>query len=400
MARSSGARRASDPTSEEASARAVSARSPKKLPCNIASSSTPICSAVESSDSSFSSSLLAAAADARRSAKLCSRMSSRVGGTSSSIWWRRSSSSVRNRTISVSLRLFVTTGMRTKLNRRLSADERSLTPRSRLFAVAMMEKPGWANTMLSSSSSGIETYFSDRIEISASCTSLVERVSSSNRPMTPRSIAVMIGDGIIDSRDWPFAITMDTFHEYLMWSSVVPAVPCTTSVELRLIAAASNSASQLLPVPGSPMSSRPRSEARVTMERSTKLRSPNHFWLISRSRPSARSEPSTNRRTIFGDRRQENGLGPVSMDSSQSSSAAYLISAGARRISAVMSAIVLGEERFEFDDELADVAGDHGGAEIFEALAEPWVDALRPELVTDPTGMNFAPERWTATMLS
>ena len=114
-------------------------------------------------------------------------------------------------------------------------------------------------------SSGTEMYFSDRIEISASCTSLVERVSSSKRPIAPASIAVMIGEGIIDSRDWPLAMTMDTFHEYLMWSSVVPAVPCTTSVELRLMAAASSSASQLLPVPGSPISSRPRSEARVTM---------------------------------------------------------------------------------------------------------------------------------------
>ncbi len=83
------------------------------------SSSTPICSAVESADSSFSSSLPAAAAEARRSAKLRSSTSSRVGGTSSSIWWRRSSSSVRKRTISASLFLFVTTGMRTKLKRRL-----------------------------------------------------------------------------------------------------------------------------------------------------------------------------------------------------------------------------------------------------------------------------------------
>src|SRR5690606_40327765 len=146
---------------------------------------------------------------------------------------------------SASLRLLVTTGMRTKLKRRLSADDRSLTPRSRLLAVAMTEKPGLAKTMLSSSSSGIDTYFSDRIEMSASCTSLVARVSSSNRPITPCSIAVMIGDGIIDSRDWPLEIAMDTLHEDLMWSSVVPAVPCTPSVELRQMAADSSSASQL-----------------------------------------------------------------------------------------------------------------------------------------------------------
>ncbi len=106
---------------------------------------------------------------------------------------------MRKRTISASLFLFVTTGMRTKLKRRFSAEDRSLTPRSRLLAVAMMEKPGWAKTMLSPvRSSGIETYFSDRIEISASCTSLVDRVSSSNRPIAPVSIAVMIGEGIID----------------------------------------------------------------------------------------------------------------------------------------------------------------------------------------------------------
>ncbi len=66
------------------------------------------------------------------------------------------------------------------------------------------------------------------------------------------------------------------------------------------------------------------------MDRSTKLRSPNHFCGTSRSRPSERSEPRMNSRTIFGDSRHENGLGLSSMDSSQSSSSAYLISAGAR----------------------------------------------------------------------
>src|SRR5690242_9069112 len=268
--------------------------------------------------------------------------------------------------------------MRTKLKRRLSAEDRSLTPRSRLLAVAMIEKPGLAKTMLSPvvellSSSGTEMYFSERMEIRASWTSLVERVSSSKRPMAPVSMAVMIGEGIIDSRDWPLAMTMETFQEYLMWSSVVPAVPWTTRVELREIAAESSSASQLLPVPGSPMSSRPRSEARVTMERSTKLRSPNHFCAISRSRPSERSEPRMNRRIIFGDRRQEKGLGLSSTDSSQSSSSAYLISAGARSRSDISEALS-GEKRLEFVDKLADVAGDHRRAEVFEALTEPRVD--------------------------
>src|SRR5258706_617760 len=239
----------------------------------------------------------------------------------------------------------------------------------------MIEKPGCAKTMLSSSNSGIDTYFSDRIEISASCTSLVERVSSSNRPITPRSIAVMIGEGIIEARDCPLAMTIETFHEYLMWSSVVPAVPCTTSVELREIAAASSSASQLLPVPGSPISSSPRSEASVTMLRSTKLRSPNHFCEISRSRPSERSEPSTNRRTIRGLSRQVNGLGPSSIDSSQSSSSANLTSAGARSNSLVMSGL-LSEEGLEFGNKLLDVAGQHRRAHVLEPLPEPRVDAL------------------------
>src|SRR5262249_1325887 len=204
----------------------------------------------------------------------------------------------------------------------------------------------------------------------------------------------MIGEGIIDSRDCPLAITMDTFQEYLMWSSVVPAVPCTTSVELRQIAAASSSASQLLPVPGSPMSSRPRSEARVTMERSTKLRSPNHFWEISRSKPSDRSEPRTNRRIIFGDRRQEKGLGLSSMDSSQSSSSAYLISAGARS----RSDIVRGS--FQARNDLSSWTSLRMWPEI---TGVPWslkrslnhgLTLPEPELLTEPTGMNLAPERW------
>jgi hypothetical protein len=54
------------------------------------------------------------------------------------------------------------------------------------------------------------------MEISASCTSDPQRVSSSKRPISPSFIAVMIGEGIIDSCDWPAAITMATFHEYLM----------------------------------------------------------------------------------------------------------------------------------------------------------------------------------------
>ena len=50
-----------------------------------------------------------------------------------------------------------------------------------------------------------------------------------------------------------------------MCSSVVPAVPCTISVESPLIAAARCSESQLFAVPGSPTSISARSEASVAM---------------------------------------------------------------------------------------------------------------------------------------
>ena len=141
---------------------------------------------------------------------------------------------MRNRTISLSVFLLVTMGICTKLKRRFKAVDRSLTPRSRLLAVAMMLKPGCANTMPSPlDSSGMEMYFSLRIEIGASCTSEVQRVNSSNRPISPLCMEVMIGEGIIESRDCPVAITIATFHEYLIWSSVVPAVPWTTCVDWR-----------------------------------------------------------------------------------------------------------------------------------------------------------------------
>jgi hypothetical protein len=57
---------------------------------------------------------------------------------------RAISSRVRNSTISFSERLLVTIGIVTKLKRRLSAVDSSFTPRSRLFAVAIMLKPGRA----------------------------------------------------------------------------------------------------------------------------------------------------------------------------------------------------------------------------------------------------------------
>jgi hypothetical protein len=229
--------------------------------------------------------------------------------------------------------LFVTTGICTKLKRRFSADDSSLTPRSRAFAVAMMLNPGRAKTTFSPFNSGIVMYFSERIEIIASCTSLLHRVSSSNRPISPCCIAVMIGEGIRLSWDWPAAMTIATFQEYLMWSSVVPAVPWTTCVLLPQMAAASSSASQLLPVPGSPISSRPRSLASVTIARSTVPGSPKNFGRIGRSSRSDGDEPTTKMRTIRGESRHDDGRGPSSIERSHASSSAYLTSAGSRRIS-------------------------------------------------------------------
>ena len=82
-------------------------------------------------------------------------------------------------------------------------------------------------------------------------------------------MATMVGEGIRFSGFGPSAMTRAMFHEYLMCSSVVPAVPWMVSVELPQMAAARCSESQLLPVPGSPTSSSARSEASVTMARST-----------------------------------------------------------------------------------------------------------------------------------
>ena len=83
--------------------------------------------------------------------------------------------------------------MVTKLNRRLSAALISLTPRSRVFAVAMMLNPRWALT--TSPSSGIAICFSDRMEISESWISAAVRVISSKRANCPSRIARRIGDG-------------------------------------------------------------------------------------------------------------------------------------------------------------------------------------------------------------
>ncbi len=93
----------------------------------------------------------------------------------------------------------------------------------------------------------------------------------------------MVGDGIRFSGVGPSAMTRAMFQEYLMCSSVVPAVPWIVIVELPLIAAARCSESQLLPVPGSPTSRRARSDARVTIDRSTMPSSPKNLRVIGTS---------------------------------------------------------------------------------------------------------------------
>ena len=89
------------------------------------------------------------------------------------------------------------------LNRRRSAEERSFTPRSRSLAVAMTENPFAA--WISVPSSGTGRVFSDRIVISASCTSDGIRVSSSIRAIRPSAIAVSTGEGTRAARLGPSA---------------------------------------------------------------------------------------------------------------------------------------------------------------------------------------------------
>ena len=73
------------------------------------------------------------------------------------------------------------------LNRRFRAADISLTPLSRVLAVAMTENPLTAG--ISRPSSGTLSRFSDKMEISASCTSLAQREISSTRAMEPVSMA-------------------------------------------------------------------------------------------------------------------------------------------------------------------------------------------------------------------
>ncbi len=66
-----------------------------------------------------------------------------------------------------------------------------------------------------------------------------------------------------------------------MASSGVPAVPCTSSVESPLTAAARCSDTQVFAVPGTPSRSRARSVASVVTATSTMRRGPTYFGEIT-----------------------------------------------------------------------------------------------------------------------
>ncbi len=113
---------------------------------------------------------------------------------------------------------------------------------------------------------------------------------------------------------------------------MVPAVPWTVSALVPQTAAASSSESIDLAVPGSPTSSRPRSPARVTTQRSTRARSPTNFCSIARLLRPALSFlpplPITKVTTARGVSRQPGGRGPESCAARNSSSAANRSSGG------------------------------------------------------------------------
>ncbi|OLT21836.1 hypothetical protein BJF79_46590 [Actinomadura sp. CNU-125] len=91
-----------------------------------------------------------------------------------------------------------------KLNRRFSAALISLTPRSRVLAVAITLKPSRANTIASGPvSSGIAMTRSDSGESSESCTSRGQRVISSNRTTRPSAIPCSSGAGTSDRVEGP-----------------------------------------------------------------------------------------------------------------------------------------------------------------------------------------------------
>ena len=259
-------------------------------------------------------------------------------------WCRRSSSSVRKRTISASLFLFVTTGMRTKLKRRLSAEDRSLTPRSRLLAVAMIgEARLGEDDVVARRARGSEMYFSDRIEISASWTSLVERVSSSNRPIAPR---LHRGHDRRGDHRLPRLALGDHHGD----------VPRVLDVVLGGAGGALHDQGGVAADRGGQQLGQPAlAGAGVADEQQAAVGGEGDDGALDEAavaEPLLRRSPGRGRRRArspgrtggpsSGDSRQENGLGPSSTDSSQSSSSAYLTSAGARSRSVIVRAFRYG----------------------------------------------------------
>ena len=138
----------------------------------------------------------------RSSRKICTtRRTSCIAGGSAGSSSARPISETRLDTMLISSSSVAGTGRMTVLKRRLSAEDSSLTPLSRLFAVAMRLKPRTACT--SSLSSGMGRVFSDRMVISVSCTSAGMRVSSSTRAMRPSDMARMSGLSTSAARDGP-----------------------------------------------------------------------------------------------------------------------------------------------------------------------------------------------------
>jgi hypothetical protein len=114
-----------------------------------------------------------------------------------------------------------------------------------------------------------------------------------------------------------------------MCSSLVPAVPCTTSADVPLTAAERCSDSQLFAVPGSPTSISARSDASVAIATCTSDRSPMYFGLIV-TPPTGLSLPITYISTARGDIRHPGGRAALSSAARAASSAWYFTSAGWR----------------------------------------------------------------------
>ena len=133
------------------------------------------------------------------------RISSTAGGTSGSSS-ARPSSATRRATMSTSSSIPAGTCSTTVLNRRRSAEDSSLTPRSRSFAVAIRLNPLRACT--SPASSGIGSVRSDSMVISESCTSDGSRVSSSTRAIRPSDMARSTGLSTSAAADGPSASSL------------------------------------------------------------------------------------------------------------------------------------------------------------------------------------------------